>query len=88
MGDARDSQYLQSISWQHLHESSGAFLDVFYELVLKYTGDVKKSKKILKDMIKISVKIGLLYRHNQFSEAELGTRLHPSCPITFVLPTL
>jgi hypothetical protein len=51
---------------------TGAFLDVFYELQVKYTGDVKKSKKVLKDMIKISVKLGLLYRHNQFSEAELG----------------
>eukprot|EP00037_Helgoeca_nana_P016388 m.154297 g.154297 ORF g.154297 m.154297 type:complete len:200 (-) comp23499_c1_seq1:45-644(-) len=59
-----------------IDDESGAFLDVFYELQVKYTGDVKKSKKVLKDMIKISVKLGLLYRHNQFSEAELdiGTK--------------
>lgn len=61
---------------------------MFYELVLKYTDDVKKSKKILKDMIKISVKIGLLYRHNQFSEAELGPYLHLSRPIIFCVVNL
>mmetsp|Transcript_3199 Transcript_3199/g.7786 ORF Transcript_3199/g.7786 Transcript_3199/m.7786 type:complete len:203 (-) Transcript_3199:284-892(-) len=54
-----------------IDDESGAFLDVFYELVLKYTGDVKKSKKVLKDTIKIAVKVGLLYRHNQYSAAEL-----------------
>lgn len=61
-----------------LTSTAGAFLDVFYELQLKHTGDEKRSKKILKDMIKVAVKVGLLYRHNQFSEPELGTLMFPS----------
>lgn len=67
--------FADTISYCHFAHTcgvTGAFLDVFYEVVLKYTGDAKRAKKVLKDMIKISVKIGLLYRHNQFSEAELG----------------
>lgn len=55
-----------------IDDETGAFLDVFYELNLKYTEDVKRSKKILKDMIKLAVKVGLLYRHNQFSDDELA----------------
>lgn len=60
-----------------IDDKTSELLDVIYEIARKDLGDEKLAKKILKDLIKIVVKLGLLYRHNQFSPAELemGTKL-------------
>lgn len=55
-----------------IDEESGEILDSLHEIALKYSGDVKVAKKQLKDLIKIAVKLGLLYRHGQFNDEELG----------------
>lgn len=46
-----------------IDDDAGALLDVLYELSLKVSGDVKVAKKLLKDVVKIAVKLGLLYRY-------------------------
>jgi hypothetical protein len=37
--------------------------DALHELALKFSGDVKVAKKVIKDCVKIAVKLGLLYRY-------------------------
>eukprot|EP00039_Didymoeca_costata_P018843 m.335217 g.335217 ORF g.335217 m.335217 type:complete len:196 (-) comp17538_c0_seq1:88-675(-) len=54
-----------------IDDDSGALLDTLHALALKYSGDIKVAKKMIKDLVKISVKLGLLYKHNQFSKSEL-----------------
>ena len=51
---------------------AGELLDALNDIALKYSGETKVAKKQMKDLIKIAVKLGLLYRHNQFNDAELG----------------
>eukprot|EP00054_Salpingoeca_dolichothecata_P018005 m.109581 g.109581 ORF g.109581 m.109581 type:complete len:197 (-) comp22690_c0_seq1:100-690(-) len=58
-----------------IDDTSGELLDNFYDLAQRYTDDTKRAKKLIKDLIKIAVKVGLLYRHNQFDEKELGIGL-------------
>lgn len=51
---------------------AGELLDHVYDLAVLDLQNVKVAKKLLKDLIKMIVKLGLLYRHNQFNEAELA----------------
>ncbi|XP_078287972.1 tumor necrosis factor, alpha-induced protein 8-like protein 2 B [Rhinoraja longicauda] len=53
-------------------ETSGEILDEFYRVSKEFTGNRAESQKVLKDLVKIAVKIGVLYRHRQFSTEELG----------------
>lgn len=52
--------------------TSGLF-DQLYAIAKRDTGSKKEAEKLLKDLIKIAVKIGVLYRNNQFNEEELKT---------------
>eukprot|EP00040_Diaphanoeca_grandis_P040037 m.261027 g.261027 ORF g.261027 m.261027 type:complete len:195 (+) comp41138_c0_seq1:102-686(+) len=61
-------------SAKHLvDETSGELLDTLHDIALKFSGSTKIAKKQLKDLIKIAVKFGLLYRHSQFNSEELAT---------------
>lgn len=52
--------------------TSGLF-DNLYTVAKRDTGNKKEAEKLLKDLIKIAVKIGVLYRNKQFSEADMKT---------------
>lgn len=52
--------------------TSGLF-DQLYVVAKRDTGNKKEAEKLLKDLIKIAVKIGVLYRNNQFNEKDLKT---------------
>eukprot|EP00042_Codosiga_hollandica_P036394 m.277884 g.277884 ORF g.277884 m.277884 type:complete len:206 (+) comp54881_c1_seq4:211-828(+) len=54
-----------------IDDSSGELLDQLELIAVKYSGDSKVAKKVMKDLIKVVVKLGLLYRHSQFSPDEL-----------------
>jgi Domain of unknown function (DUF758) len=41
--------------------------------VFLQSGDKKESEKLVKNIIKIVIKLGLLYRNNQFSKEELAS---------------
>lgn len=54
-----------------IDETSARVLDNLYKLAKEYSGNKKTSEKVVKDLIKIVIKIGVLYRNDQFTEDEL-----------------
>ncbi|KAM9293837.1 tumor necrosis factor alpha-induced protein 8-like protein 2 [Gastrophryne carolinensis] len=54
-----------------IDETSSEVLDELYRVSKEYTKNKAESQKVIKNLIKIAVKIGVLYRHNRFSPEEL-----------------
>jgi len=54
-----------------IDDDSGILLDALHKLAAKEM-DSKRAQKLVKDLIKIAVKVGLLYRNHQFNDAELA----------------
>ncbi|MEE6491536.1 hypothetical protein FKM82_016253 [Ascaphus truei] len=54
-----------------IDETSSEILDELYRVSKEYTKNKAESHKVIKNLIKIAVKIGVLYRHNRFSPEEL-----------------
>ncbi|XP_055517088.1 tumor necrosis factor alpha-induced protein 8-like protein 3 isoform X3 [Leucoraja erinacea] len=54
-----------------IDDTSSDILDELYKVAREYTNDKKEAHKILKDLIKIALKIGILYRNNQFNQEEV-----------------
>nr|XP_014030731.1 unnamed protein product [Salmo salar] len=52
---------------------SSEILDELYKASREFTKSKKEAHKIVKDVIKIALKIGILYRNHQFSPDELDT---------------
>ena len=55
-----------------IDDTSSRLLDNLYKLVRDYSQNKKVAEKIIKDLIKTVIKIGILYRNEQFSREELG----------------
>ena len=56
---------------QFIDDDFGKLLDVLNSILREEMEDNKKADKVIKNMIKIVVKIGLLYKNRQFNENEL-----------------
>jgi len=56
----------------HIDDNTGVLLDKLYDVAYLKLGDKKAAKKVLKDLIKIVVKLGLLYQKGQFNSKELA----------------
>ncbi|KAI1904058.1 hypothetical protein AGOR_G00001770 [Albula goreensis] len=54
-------------------DTSSEILDELYKASREYTKSKKEAHKIIKDVIKIALKIGVLYRNHCFSTEELET---------------
>ncbi|KAM9806501.1 tumor necrosis factor, alpha-induced protein 8-like protein 2 B [Syngnathus typhle] len=54
-----------------IDDTTSEILDELYRVSKEYTGNKVEAHKVLKDLIKIAVKIGLLFRNNRFSTEEL-----------------
>ncbi len=54
-----------------IDETTGRILDNLYKLAKDYSSSKKEAEKLLKDTIKIIVKIGILYKNDQFNNDEL-----------------
>ncbi|XP_043933394.1 tumor necrosis factor alpha-induced protein 8-like protein 3 [Protopterus annectens] len=54
-----------------IDDTSSEILDELYKVIMKYTKSKKEAHKIMKNVIKIAVKIGILNRNNQFNQAEM-----------------
>ncbi|KAK1891684.1 Tumor necrosis factor alpha-induced protein 8-like protein 3 [Dissostichus eleginoides] len=54
-------------------DTSSEILDELYKTSREFTKSKKQAHKIIKDVIKIALKIGILYRNHQFSPDELDT---------------
>ena len=57
-----------------IDDDTGVLLDMLHKLAAKEM-DQKRAQKLVKDLIKVVIKVGLLYRNHQFSDAELALGL-------------
>jgi len=60
----------KSVAKVFIDELTGQLLDNVYILVKEYTGDKKEAEKIVKYLIKVTIKIAIAYRNDQFSNEE------------------
>lgn len=61
----------KSVVQLFIDDTSSEILDELYRVSKEYTGNKSEAQKIIKDLVKIAVKIGVLFRHNRFSPDEL-----------------
>ncbi|KAJ3593829.1 hypothetical protein NHX12_006163 [Muraenolepis orangiensis] len=54
-------------------DTSSEILDELYKASREFTKSKKEAHRIIKDVIKIALKIGVLYRNHRFSADELDT---------------
>lgn len=54
-----------------IDDTSSRVLDNLYQVSKEWSGSKKVAEKVLKDMIKIVIKISVLYRNDQFNKEEL-----------------
>nr|XP_057908938.1 tumor necrosis factor, alpha-induced protein 8-like protein 2 B [Doryrhamphus excisus] len=55
-----------------IDDTASDILDELYRYSKEYSGNKSEAQKVIKDLIKIAVKIGLLFRNNRFSTEELS----------------
>lgn len=56
-----------------IDDTTSEVLDELYHISRDYMGNKTEAQKVIKDLIKIAVKIGVLFRNNRFSTEELRT---------------
>lgn len=61
----------KNIAKTFIDGTTASLLDNLYRLCKMHTGNKAKAEKLIKNIIKIVIKIGVLHRNNQFSEEEL-----------------
>ncbi|NXP56595.1 TP8L3 protein, partial [Heliornis fulica] len=54
-----------------IDDTSSEIFDELYKVTKEHTRNKKEAHKIMKDLIKVAIKIGILYRNNQFNHEEL-----------------
>ncbi|XP_038276419.1 tumor necrosis factor alpha-induced protein 8-like protein 3 [Dermochelys coriacea] len=54
-----------------IDDTSSEIFDELYKVTREHTRNKKEAHKIMKDLIKVAIKIGILYRNNQFNQEEL-----------------
>ncbi|XP_028837514.1 tumor necrosis factor, alpha-induced protein 8-like protein 2 B [Denticeps clupeoides] len=62
----------KSVVQMFIDDTSSEILDELYRVSKEYSGNRTEAQKVIKDMIKIAVKVGVLFRHNRFSDEELS----------------
>lgn len=62
----------KSIVKTFVDDNLATLLDTLHLILKQELGDSKKADKVIKNLIKITIKIGLLYKNNQFSQEELA----------------
>lgn len=61
----------KSVAKTFIDDTSASILDNTYNLAKAYTGNKKEAEKLVKNIIKIVVKIGILARNDQFSQDDV-----------------
>lgn len=61
----------KNIAKTFIDGTTASLLDNLYRLCKMHTGNKAKAEKLIKNIIKIVIKIGVLHRNNQFSDEEL-----------------
>lgn len=55
-----------------IDDTTSEILDELYRVSKEYSGNKSEAQKVIKDLIKIAVKIGVLFRNNRFNTEEMG----------------
>ncbi|XP_073341034.1 tumor necrosis factor, alpha-induced protein 8-like protein 2 B [Pagrus major] len=55
-----------------IDDTTSEILDELYHVSKGFSGNKAEAQKVIKDLVKIAVKIGVLFRNNRFSTEELG----------------
>ena len=61
----------KAVAKTFIDDDFGRLLDILHS-ILRAEFDSKKADKIIKNLIKVTVKIGLLFKNNQFNQDELA----------------
>ena len=61
----------KSVAKAFIDDDFGRLLDIIHS-ILREEFDTKKADKVIKNLIKVTVKIGLLFKNNQFNQDELA----------------
>lgn len=61
----------KSMASLFIDDTSSEVLDELYRVTKEYTRNRKEAQKIIKNLVKMVVKLGVLYRNNQFNGEEL-----------------
>lgn len=61
----------KSVAQMFIDETSSEILDELYRVSKEYTRNRTEAQKVVKDLIKVVVKIAVLFRHNRFNDDEL-----------------
>ncbi|KAI1239759.1 hypothetical protein IHE44_0011191 [Lamprotornis superbus] len=62
----------KSIATTLIDDTSSDVLDELYRVTKEYTQNKKEAEKIIKNLIKIVLKLAILYRNNQFNQDEIA----------------
>lgn len=54
-----------------IDETTASLLDSLYKLVRTFTNNKKESEKIVKNIIKTVIKVGVLYRNDEFDDRDM-----------------
>lgn len=55
-----------------IDDTSSEILDELYRVSKEHTGNRNEAQKVVKNLIKVAVKVGVLFRHDRFSAEELS----------------
>ncbi|XP_064207851.1 tumor necrosis factor, alpha-induced protein 8-like protein 2 B isoform X1 [Anguilla rostrata] len=61
----------KSVVHMFIDDTSSEILDELYRVSKEYTGNRTEAQKVIKDLIKVAVKVGVLFRHNRFNAEEM-----------------
>lgn len=62
----------KTVAKQFIDDDFGKLLDILHTILRNEMEDKKKADKVIKNMIKMTVKIGLLYKNRQFNDEEVA----------------
>ena len=61
----------KTVAKQFIDDDFSKLLDLLHSILADELGDSKKAGKVVKNLIKITIKIGILYKNKQFNDEEL-----------------
>ncbi|XP_071382855.1 LOW QUALITY PROTEIN: tumor necrosis factor alpha-induced protein 8-like protein 2 [Centroberyx affinis] len=62
----------KSVVQLFIDDTSSQILDELYRVSKEHSGNRTEAQKVVKDLIKVVVKVGVLFRHDRFSPEELS----------------
>lgn len=62
----------KSVVQMFIDDTSSEILDELYRVSKEHTGNRNEAQKVVKNLIKVAVKVGVLFRHDRFSAEELS----------------